>query len=718
LVVLKTIFFKSALFSGILFFLAVRLHAQQRQCGTMDLLQQKFKRNPSLKKIFESRQATLFTAVEQKLKNKSSEKTLAAPVVIPIVFHIVMKNPTLVSDAQVNAQLDTINKDYGGLNGDSIRIPSYFKSLFGKSGISFCLAKRTPTGEPTSGIVRFTTTKDNFSNSDGESVKHSSLGGVDAWDASKYLNIWICDLSGDLLGYGTFPGSSSLNEQGVVIDFGCIPGGSLSGFNKGKTLTHEIGHYFNLYHTWGDDDGSCSGTDYIADTPNQANSTAGCPNGLQVDACSPALPGFMYQNYMDYTGDDCLVMFTKDQVEVMEAALAFDRASLLVSDGCLPAILQNYDAQPRLINNPSSRICDPSFTPTVTVFNRGAVTLSSLTISAKIDNNDIVTTDWTGSISSLSTGAITLNSMSVSTGTHLLTIYSSNPDGEIDQDKTNDTLTMTVNYQPPVTPPLSESFEGTLFPPAGWDIVNEDGLITWAKINGYAKTGNNSVYMENVNYQVTDQKDYLRLPVVNISNADSAFISFQVAAAVFSNPSNAGNAWDTLEVLVSTDCGKTYSSVYKKWGADLITRQGSTQTDFFPSASEWRKDSVDISAFITQGNIMLAFRNTNEWENNIFLDDINVRTVTVNPNLKQQGFLATPNPTKGQLTVQFYPQPDKLKGIAIFSSIGQRIAQTQINIGQANNYYTYDLSHFAPGIYIVRAYFTDKTITKKILVVH
>ena len=210
----------------------------------------------------------------------------------------------------------------------------------------------------------------------------------------------------------------------------------------------------------------------------------------------------------------------------------------------------------------------------------------------------------------------------------------------------------------------------------------------------------------------------MRLPTVNISNVDSAFISFQVAAATFSNPSDAGNAWDTLEVVLSTDCGKTYTSIYKKWGADLITRPGATGTEYFPSAGEWRKDSVDISSFISQGNVLLAFRNTNEWENNIFVDDINVRTVTVNPNLKQQGFLVTPNPTSGQIAVQFYPQPDKLKGIVIFSTVGQKIAETIITPGQANNYYSYNLSQFAPGVYIVRALFTDKTITKKIVLVH
>ena len=113
---------------------------------------------------------------------------------------------------------------------------------------------------------------------------------------------------------------------------------------------------------------------------------------------------------------------------------------------------------------------------------------------------------------------------------------------------------------------------------------------------------------------------------------------------------------------------------------------------------------------------MLAFQNTTEHENNIFLDDINVRTVTVNPNLKAKGFLVTPVPTPGDVTVQFYPQPEGLKGIAIFSSLGQKVAQTIVPSGQANNLYTYDLKHCAPGVYIVLAYFNDRTITKKIVI--
>jgi hypothetical protein len=280
----------------------------------------------------------------------------------------------------------------------------------------------------------------------------------------------------------------------------------------------------------------------------------------------------------------------------------------------------------------------------------------------------------------------------------------------------NDTLSIPVMYFPPTSPPLTESFEGADFPPDGWDIVNNDRLITWQKINGYAKSGNNSVYKDNVHDNVIGQRDYLRLPVINLGTADSAFISFQVAAAVSSDPSMSG-LFDTLQVLVSKDCGQTYTSIYKKTGAELITRPGSTASAFFPTSGEWRKDSIDISAYLSQGDILLAFQNTTEYENNIFLDDINVRTVNVNPNLKTKGYIITPNPANGQVTVQFYPQPTGLKGIVIFSSTGQKVAETVVATGQANNYYTYDLRAYSPGVYIIRAFFNDRTITKKIVLI-
>ncbi|MBL7763449.1 MAG: T9SS type A sorting domain-containing protein [Chitinophagaceae bacterium] len=693
------------------------VHAQDR-CGTMPLLQKKFERNPSLKTAFDKKEIELKSAILQRIQKNKANRELAGSIVIPVVFHIVMQNPSTVTDAQIQAQLDTLIKDYNGTNGDSIKIPSHFKPFFGKSEITFCLAKRTPANEPTTGIVRYSTSQSSFSNFDGEAVKHAATGGADAWNTDNYLNIWVCNLANDLLGYATFPGDGSPNEQGVVIDFGSLPGGSLTGFNGGKTLTHELGHYFNLYHPWGtgSDNSDCTGTDLIDDTPVKSGPTTGCPTGIQTDACSNSSPGIMYQNFMDYSSDNCLVMFTNLQVVRMEATIAVSRPSLLTSNGCLPLVLPDYDVQPRTINEPAYRLCEPTFAPSINIFNRGNSTLTSLTITARIDNADAITTNWIGSVVSLGNTDIKLSNITTAQGYHTLTIYTSNPNANTDLNTSNDTISTAIMYFPPVNAPLVEGFEGSRFPPDGWDLVNEDGAYGWEKIAGFGKTGNSAVYKDNFNDDNNGQKDYLRLPVVNISNADSAFISFQVAAATYTNPSSPGNTWDTLQVLISTDCGKTYTTVYKKWGADLVTRQGPVTTNFFPTANEWRKDSVNISSFISQGEIMLAFQNTTEHENNIFLDDINVRTVTVNPNLKAKGFLVTPVPTPGDVTVQFYPQPEGLKGIAIFSSLGQRVAQTIIPSGQANNLYTYDLKHCAPGVYIVRAYFNDRTITKKIVI--
>ncbi len=684
------------------------------KCGTMQRLEAKFLLNPSLKVRFEAQRSTFNASVEQVMRTKNNRvddngqnnKTIN---IIPIVFHIVLPDPSVITDAQIMAQLDTLNKDYAGINGDSVKIPSFFKSLFGKSGLQFCLAQRTPAGEMSTGIDRVTTKQASFSNTTDD-VKHSSSGGKDLWDGSKYYNVWICTLTNGIVGYGTFPGDGQPNEQGVVIDYRSLPGGSFIGFNTGKTLTHETGHYFNLYHIWGDDNGACTGTDYVDDTPNQANSTSGCFSGVKTDACTPNGNGIMYENYMDYSNDNCLVMFTSQQVTRMESALSVYRSSLLASDGCQPIVLKNYDARLRAVLQPSQRVCASVFTPVITLMNNGSQTLTALTISGKIDNGAPFTYNWTGSIPRLGVANVTLNAVTTTTGQHQLTLYTSNPNNTADEDRSNDTLAINYQYYEPVAS-VSESFEGNTFPPIGWDIYNPDNLLTWNRVTGIAKTGNASVVFDNFSTDLDGRKDDLRLPNVSLpSGLDSAFFSFQVAAAVRS----VSNIPDTLEVLVSKDCGQTYTSIYRKYGTNLITRTTATTNAFAPTAVEWRKDSIDLSGYIGGGNILITFRNTTEYENNIYLDDVNLRTVTINPNLKAQGFLVTPNPVQSMVTVQFYPQPTNLRAIQVYSITGQKLQELNTS-GQANNYYSFNMSSYAAGTYIVRAVFTDKVMVKKII---
>jgi len=685
------------------------------RCGTMQNLAIKLQGSPRLKQKFENERARFNTAVRQGIYRLSDiqnqQNANRTALVVPIVFHIVLSNPGVVTDAQIQAQLDTLNKDYAGNNGDSVHIPSYFKPLFGKSGIQFCLAKQTPNGEPTTGIERITTTKSSFTNTD-DGVKHASSGGADNWDPSSYFNVWICALANGILGYATFPQSGADNDQGVVVEYRSLPGGSYAVYSGGKTLTHETGHYFNLYHIWGDDDGACSGTDYVDDTPNQGNSNSTCPTGIKTDNCTTTGNGIMYQNYMDYTYDDCLVMFTTEQVDRMESAFMAYRSSLLSSIACQNPVSYNIDAQLRTINLPKQRICTNPFAPVITVRNRGIQTLTALTVTTAIDDIITGTYTWTGTLAQLASTDITLNPITVTAGNHILKVYLSNPNNTTDQNTLNDSTTISFQYNPPVSS-VSESFEGAVFPPAGWDIVNADNGITWQKVTGVAKTGNNSVMINNLDYNAVGQQDYLRLPDANVAGVDSVFLSFQVAAATSSDINTPGNTWDTLEVVISTDCGNTYTSLYKKYGSNLVTHTAATTKAFIPTAAEWRKDSINISNYITAGKILLAFRNTTGAENNIYIDDVNLRTVTVNPNLKSKGFLVTPSPTNGLLTIQFYPQPTDIRGIQVFNISGQKVAETIPN-GQSN-YYTMDIGRYSAGIYTVRIVMGNEVLTKKII---
>ncbi|TDE15714.1 T9SS type A sorting domain-containing protein [Dyadobacter psychrotolerans] len=679
----------------------------------MELLDQKFRANPSLKASFTNREAVLQRMINQRIAAGNTLKT-GELVTIPVVFHVVLSRQSLVTDAQIRAQLDTINQDYAGLNGSASKIPSYFQSLFGKSGIKFALAQRTPNDEPATGIVRYSTTRSSFDYTT-DYVKHVSTGGAESWDTDKYLNIWICDLSGSTLGYATFPDDGNKAEQGVAIDYGSLPGGSTTNYNYGKTLTHELGHFFNLYHIWGDDNGSCSGTDQIADTPNQGNSTSSLHTGVLTDNCTTTSPGIMYQNYMDYTPDAGLFMFTTLQVARMEAAFTTYRSILASSNGATPVNLKNRDAYTKAILSPSQRLCSANFTPQITLRNQGLETLTSVTINARVDDGTVTSYRWTGSLATYQEATVTLSALATQEGNHVLTIYTTLPNGAADEDVSNDAISEEFMFYQPVAPPVLESFENT-FLPVGWDIVNEDaGSTTWEKTALGAKTGSASVRIANFNsLQTVGQKDYLRSPTVNIANTDSAFVSFQVAAASYTSTSTQNNVWDTLQVLISTDCGLTYTSLYKKWGSTLITRSGTTRTAFVPGPTEWRKEEINIGSFINSGNVLIAFLNIAGNENDLYLDDINIRTVTVNPNLKEEGFLVTPNPTDGAISVQFYPHPAGLKGIYIYNSSGQLVEQRLTTNGVVStNVYDFTLNSASAGLYIVRAVFEDKVLTKK-----
>jgi Pregnancy-associated plasma protein-A/Secretion system C-terminal sorting domain len=233
-------------------------------------------------------------------------------ITIPVVVHVLWNsNAQNISDAQIQSQLDVLNADYSGTNKDRNKIPGYFAALAADCGIQFALAKSDPKGNSTTGIVRKQTAIQSFGFDDG--AKHSANGGDDAWDADSYLNIWVCNMGGGIQGYASTPGCPR-DIDGVVINtsvFGTI---NISApFNKGRTMVHEIGHWLNLRHIWGD---AACGDDKVYDTPTQQAATRGCVNGEKF-SCGSTMHGDMYMNYMDFTDDACMFMFTNGQRDRM-----------------------------------------------------------------------------------------------------------------------------------------------------------------------------------------------------------------------------------------------------------------------------------------------------------------------------------------------------------------------------------------------------------------
>ncbi|MGW8970491.1 zinc metalloprotease [Streptomyces platensis] len=251
------------------------------------------------------------------------------PVVVHVVFHTAAQN---IGEDQVTSQIDVLNQDYRALNPDIDKVPEVWKPLVADSRIEFHLATHDPQGQPTDGITRTQTQATKF-NIRTDAVKHSSSGGHDAWPDDRYLNLWVCPRIFDpkdpneILGYAQFPGGPA-ETDGVVIghQFFGTTGTASAPFNGGRTTTHEVGHWLNLLHIWGDDDNGCNGSDLVMDTPNSGGPNFQAPNFPRL-SCSNGPDGDMFVNYMDYTDDKSMFMFTRGQVARMEATLDSARSS-------------------------------------------------------------------------------------------------------------------------------------------------------------------------------------------------------------------------------------------------------------------------------------------------------------------------------------------------------------------------------------------------------
>jgi hypothetical protein len=284
----------------------------RRSCGTMAVHMMLLERHPA----FRASQMRLEGATSRRRDiglDLAKVKLVTIKTVVNVVYKTEEQN---ISDAQIKGQLKAMNKDFRATNPDRHQTPAPWKGLVADSRIQFKLAK----------VTRTKTTKTGFSFDDG--VKKASTGGIAPFSPKTHLNIWVCALTGGLLGYAQFPGGPA-STDGVVINYLAFgtSGTAQAPYNKGRTATHEVGHYLNLRHIWGDTP-DCSGSDLVADTPNCAGPNFGAPTFPSV-SCNNGPHGDMFMNYMDYTDDPAMFMLTTEQVLRMRTALETTRSGLM-----------------------------------------------------------------------------------------------------------------------------------------------------------------------------------------------------------------------------------------------------------------------------------------------------------------------------------------------------------------------------------------------------
>tara|TARA_B100001750_G_scaffold247015_1_gene271254 strand:- start:1148 stop:2824 length:1677 start_codon:yes stop_codon:yes gene_type:complete len=374
------------------------------------------------------------------MNNYNNKRTNNNIYTIPVVVHVLYNTlDQNISDAQITSQINILNEDFRRMNIDTINTPSDFLQYAADCKIEFCLAQRDPENNPTNGITRTSTNEYDFNISE-KKIYYDSLGGKNAWNSNKYLNIWVAKIN-NLAGYSTFPGYPFEEEDGVVINyeyFGNI-GTATPPFNKGRTATHEVGHWLNLIHIWGDM--NC-GDDFVNDTPTQQEANFGCPSHPHP-SCNNN--GDMFQNYMDYSNDGCMNMFTTGQKNRMIATLDTIRTQITSCNNA--CILPLEDAGIINIVNISNneQICNSEINPIIEIKNFSTEPLFCLDIEYFLDNLSY-SYSWQGELNYLESELIYLPSITnIPDGNHEIIVYSINPNNAIDQNLYNDSLNIEFN---------------------------------------------------------------------------------------------------------------------------------------------------------------------------------------------------------------------------------------------------------------------------------
>lgn len=576
---------------------------------------------------------------ERELKSKSKitapylVQATQATYKIPVVVHVIHNGEAIgvganVSDARILSQIKILNDDFNRLNADKIKTPAAFEALAGSMDIEFVLAKSAPDGKATNGIVRVNGGRSSWSVTLDPTL--AELKSKSYWNSANYLNLWVTHLSDNYIGLAQYPtlttGVSGLNglgerlatTDGVVIDYTAFGLGSQDpSYNLGRTVTHEVAHFFGLRHIWGDES-SCGADDFVTDTPMQGSASIDyCPvaGTIKTDACTTTSPGVMYQNFMDYTDDACMNLFTVGQVVRMQTILQNNahRASLLVSPGLNSLSGLNEDLEITSINF-SPATCNPNATVEINLKNSSpdGVTIRSFKVNYKL-NSETASVQEYSNLAILSGGSYFLAlSISLADDIDTLSIDVNSPNNYTDVNPDNNiSIIYTALVSDKENLPHRENFDN---PSTSWLSSSPFGGTLWKNASTIF---NQSGYFKGYNNAKLGEEAWLISPRLDFSYAEKASLYFDYSYG-WNGVKN-----DRLKILASTDCGQTFDKVlFNLAGQQLATYTISQQ--WFPQfETDWKISKyVNLNSLTGEPNVILAIVAENAGGNNIFVDNL------------------------------------------------------------------------------------------------
>lgn len=686
------------LLSALLVSLNVSFAQQTEPCIAHSIYQEMMARDPQFKANQEALELETQAAPLQAARNAAS-----VPKIIPVVFHIIHEYGTEnISRQQCLNQLQILNKDFRRLNADTGNTPAPFKPIAADANIEFRLAQKDPNGICTDGINRLYSPLTNNARDNVKSLIY--------WPSNKYLNIWVVKSienssggAGYVVGFAQFPGGSSATD-GIVLrsDFvGAI--GTSNASNAGRPATHEVGHWLNLRHIWGD---ATCGNDQVSDTPtHQTANQSNCPAFPKI-SCNNGPNGEMFTNYMDYTNGDCQNVFSAGQSARMNAALnssVSGRNNLWSSSNL---VATGTDGTPPVTCAPKA-----DFTPNLPTYLCAGGTV---TFTQACFGGDATGYSWSfqGGNPATSTAASPVVTYATP-GTYNVSLSASNAAGNntVTRNALIVVMPATAEYSGPV---FQEGFESATQFTNDWTVFNNvAGTPTFTRVTNASASGGACVKMDNFNS--TDlQVDELISPTINLTTISVPTLTYKVAYAQKTTSAASSNR---LQVLVSQNCGRTWAIRSTATGTTLATT-AATNSAFTPTSTAWASRSLNLTPN-TSDNFRLKFVFTSGDGNNLYLDDINISSATTGWETLSgvSDALAYPNPAQGTFDFTFSLEESNLASLSVLNALGEQVEFRDLGRLSSGRH---TLNHLGEGLvagmYFVRLYTPEGSVIRKVIV--